>query len=48
MSAVYGYIGLTYLVFHFGKPGNYLATFYFLVSGIGLVIYLLYNRKAVS
>ncbi|OIN57244.1 DUF2157 domain-containing protein [Arsenicibacter rosenii] len=48
MSAVYGYIGLTYLVFHFGKPGNYLATFYFLTSGIGLVIYLLFNRRAVS
>ncbi len=48
MSAIYGYIGLTYLVFHFGKPGSYMATFYFLISGIGLVIYLLYNRKAVT
>lgn len=48
MSAIYGYIGLTYIVFHYGKPGDYMATLYFLTSGIGLVVYLLYNRKAVS
>jgi CRP-like cAMP-binding protein len=48
MSSVYGYIGLTYIIFHYSDPGDYMATLYFLVSGIGLVVYLLYNRKAVS
>lgn len=48
MSSIYGYIGLTYIVFHYGTPGDYSATLYFLLSGIGLVVYLLYNRKAVA
>lgn len=48
MSSVYGYIGLTYIVFHYGKPGGYIAMLYFLLSGIGLVVYMLYSRKSVQ
>ena len=42
MSAIYGYIGITYLVFHYftfdGVSGYY---WYFILTGIGFVAYLL-------
>lgn len=45
MAAVYGYIGLSYLLFKYISPDEYVATFYLLFSGIGLVMYLLTYRK---
>ncbi|RIV26879.1 DUF2157 domain-containing protein [Fibrisoma montanum] len=49
MSAVYGYIGLTYLYFKYLHPsGNAVAGYvYFIVSGIVLIAYLLYQRRSV-
>lgn len=45
MAAVYGYIGLTYLLYHYLHPNQYVFTFYFLISGGALVVYLLTYRK---
>ncbi|GAA4398676.1 hypothetical protein GCM10023187_09520 [Nibrella viscosa] len=45
MSSVYGYIGFTYLLFHYLEPNNYVGTLYFLLTGIGLVMYLLHYRR---
>jgi hypothetical protein len=45
MAAVYGYIGLTYLLYHYLRPNEYVFTFYLLVSGGALVIYLLTVRR---
>lgn len=46
MAAIYGYIGLSYLLYHYLHPNEYLSTFYLLVSGGALVVYLLtYRRK---
>jgi hypothetical protein len=44
MSAVYGYIGLTYLFFHYLHPvrwGDGLYYWYFILTGIALVVYLM-------
>ncbi len=42
MSTVYGYIGVTYLVFHYLKPdGIELYYWYFIITGIGLATYLI-------
>ncbi|MFD2573251.1 DUF2157 domain-containing protein [Spirosoma soli] len=44
MSAVYGYIGVTYLFFHYLHPtswGDGLYYWYFILTGIGLVAYLM-------
>lgn len=48
MSVVYGYIGLTYLVFKYTYLDVYGTLLYFLLTGIGLVAYLLSSRKFVS
>lgn len=45
MSVVYGYIGLTYLVLEYADLGTYGILLYFLLTGIGLVAYLLTSRK---
>ena len=45
MAAVYGYIGLTYLLYHYLHPDEYVSTFYLLISGGALVVYLLTYRK---
>ncbi|MFD2933395.1 DUF2157 domain-containing protein [Spirosoma flavum] len=41
MSTVYGYIGVTYLFFHYLRPGNDIYYWYFIVTGIALVYYLM-------
>ncbi|QHV96240.1 DUF2157 domain-containing protein [Spirosoma endbachense] len=44
MSAVYGYIGVTYLFFHYISPQNWddgLYYWYFILTGIALVAYLM-------
>lgn len=44
MGTVYGYIGVTYLFFHFVRPkhwGDEWYYWYFILTGIGLVIYLM-------
>ncbi|WP_266364293.1 DUF2157 domain-containing protein [Tellurirhabdus rosea] len=48
MSTIYGYIGLTYLIFHYLKPGTTTAYLYWIVTGIGLIVYLLSYKKVVS
>lgn len=45
MAAVYGYIGLTYLLYQYLRPNEYVSTFYLLVSGGALVVYLLNVRR---
>lgn len=41
MGTVYGYIGLTYLIFHYLNPdGIELYYWYFIITGIGLATYL--------
>lgn len=46
MSTLYGYIGLTYLIFHYIPLADDLSYFYWLISGVALVAYLLsYGRK---
>lgn len=44
MSTVYGYIGLTYLL-SFLDVSTYAVFFYFVVSGIGLIVYLSRYRR---
>ncbi|GAB2531749.1 hypothetical protein GCM10027085_23380 [Spirosoma aerophilum] len=42
MSSVYGYIGITYLFFHYLRPdGDDVYYWYFIVTGIGFVYYLM-------
>lgn len=45
MAAVYGYIGLSYLLYTYLHPNEYVFTFYLLISGGALVVYLL-NTKS--
>ena len=45
MAAVYGYIGLSYLLYTYLHPDEYVFTFYLLISGGALVVYLL-NAKS--
>jgi hypothetical protein len=45
LTAIYGYIGLTYLFFHYGWLDFGLLTFnYFVLSGVGLIVFLLKRR----
>ncbi len=45
LTAIYGYIGLTYLVFQYTRIDDWrLIGTYFVLSGIGLVVFLLYRR----
>lgn len=49
IAAVYGYIGLSYLLFHYLRPDEYVSTFYLLLSGGVLVAYLLtYKKQTIS
>ncbi len=41
MSTVYGYIGVTYLFFHYLRPDDDIYYWYFIVTGIALVYYLM-------
>lgn len=42
MSTIYGYIGLTYLFFHYLRPDDISAYYwYFILTGIGLAAYLM-------
>jgi len=42
MSVVYGYIGVTYLFFHYVRPhGDTAYYWYFILTGIGVVYYLI-------
>ncbi|WP_234733116.1 DUF2157 domain-containing protein [Tellurirhabdus bombi] len=47
MSTLYGYIGVTYLIFHYLKPGNEAVYLYSIITGIGLIAYLLTYRKKI-
>lgn len=45
MSTFYGYIGVTYLVFHYVHLRDEIAYLYWIVTGIGVTVYLSANRK---
>ncbi|QJW88936.1 DUF2157 domain-containing protein [Spirosoma taeanense] len=48
LSVVYGYVGLTYLILEYAHLGTYGMLLYFLLTGIGLVAYLLSSYKIIS
>jgi hypothetical protein len=47
LASVYGYIGLTYLFFHYlaGDASPMTGSLYFLMSSVGLIIFLLRRRR---
>ncbi|RAJ95841.1 putative membrane protein DUF2157 [Larkinella arboricola] len=45
MSTFYGYIGATYLVFHYLHLRDEATYLYWLITGIGVTVYLSANRK---
>ncbi|WP_128544780.1 DUF2157 domain-containing protein [Larkinella soli] len=48
MSTIYGYIGVTYLVFHYLHPHNEAAYLYWILTGIGVTVYLSTQRNQVQ
>ncbi len=48
MAVVYGYIGLSYLLYTYLHPNEYVFTFYLLISGGALVVYLITYQKKLS
>jgi len=48
MSTIYGYIGLTYGFFHYLQPDSMVTYLYWIITGLGLIVYLLSHKKAVA